>query len=230
MAFSDEEWVAIILSLKVAALAVTLSLPVGIAVAYLLSRRDFLGKTLLSGLVTLPLVLPPVVTGYLLLIAFGRKGVLGGVLESMGIVLSFRWTGAALAAAVMGFPLLVQAIRISMEAIDGRLEQAARTLGASPAWVFLTVTLPLCLPGIIAGVVIAFARSLGEFGATITFVSAIPGETQTLASAIHTALQDPDGEPQAFRLTLLSIALSMLAIFLSGYVSRFVAARLGARS
>jgi molybdate transport system permease protein len=230
MAFSDEEWVAIILSLKVAALAVTLSLPLGIAVAYLLSRRDFWGKTLLSGLVSLPLVLPPVVTGYLLLIAFGRKGVFGGALESLGIVLSFRWTGAALAAAVMGFPLLVQAIRISMEAIDGRLEQAARTLGASPVWVFLTVTLPLCLPGVIAGVVIAFARSLGEFGATITFVSAIPGETQTLASAIHTALQDPDGEPQAFRLTLLSIALSMLAIFLSGYISRFVAARLGARS
>lgn len=229
MAFSDEEWVAIFLSLKVAALAVTLSLPFGIGVAYLLSRRDFWGKSLLSGLVALPLVLPPVVTGYLLLIAFGRKGVLGGMLESLGIVLSFRWTGAALAAAVMGFPLLVQAIRISMEAIDGRLEQAARTLGASPAWVFLTVTLPLCLPGIIAGVVIAFARSLGEFGATITFVSAIPGETQTLASAIHAALQDPDGEPQAFRLTLLSIALSMLAIFLSGFISRFVAARLGAR-
>ncbi|MDH6266551.1 molybdate transport system permease protein [Rhizobium sp. SG_E_25_P2] len=229
MAFSDEEWVAIVLSLKVAALAVTLSLPLGIAVAYLLSRRDFWGKTLLSGLVTLPLVLPPVVTGYLLLIAFGRKGVFGSALESLGIVLSFRWTGAALAAAVMGFPLLVQAIRISMEAIDGRLEQAARTLGASPFWVFLTVTLPLCLPGIIAGVVIAFARSLGEFGATITFVSAIPGETQTLASAIHTALQDPDGEPQAFRLTLLSIALSMLAIFLSGYVSRLIAVRLGAR-
>ncbi|MCV3766345.1 molybdate ABC transporter permease subunit [Rhizobium sp. TRM95796] len=230
MAFSDEEWVAIILSLKVAALAVTLSLPLGIAVAYLLSRRDFWGKTLLSGLVSLPLVLPPVVTGYLLLVAFGRKGALGGALESLGVVLSFRWTGAALAAAVMGFPLLVQAIRISMEAIDERLEQAARTLGASPLWVFLTVTLPLCLPGVIAGVVIAFARSLGEFGATITFVSAIPGETQTLASAIHTALQDPDGEPQAFRLTLLSIALSMLAIFLSGFISRYVAARLGARS
>ncbi|MBB1248677.1 molybdate ABC transporter permease subunit [Rhizobium sp. G21] len=231
MTFSDEEWVAIILSLKVAALAVTLSLPFGIAVAYLLSRRDFWGKTLLSGLVSLPLVLPPVVTGYLLLIAFGRKGALGGALESLGVVLSFRWTGAALAAAVMGFPLLVQAIRISMEAIDQRLEQAAaRTLGASPLWVFLTVTLPLCLPGVIAGVVIAFARSLGEFGATITFVSAIPGETQTLASAIHTALQDPDGEPQAFRLTLLSIALSMLAIFLSGFISRYVAARLGARS
>lgn len=229
MAFSDEEWVAIILSLKVAALAVTFSLIPGIAVAYLLSRRDFWGKSLLSGLVTLPLVLPPVVTGYLLLIAFGRKGLFGGALESVGIVFSFRWTGAALAAAVMGFPLLVQAIRISMEAIDGRLEQAARTLGASPVWVFLTVTLPLCLPGIIAGVVIAFARSLGEFGATISFVSAIPGETQTLASAIHAALQDPDGEPQAFRLTLLSIALSMLAIFLSGYISRFVAARLGAR-
>jgi molybdate transport system permease protein len=230
MAFSDEEWTAIILSLKVAALAVTLSLPFGIAVAYLLSRRDFWGKTLLSGLVSLPLVLPPVVTGYLLLIAFGRKGALGGALESLGVVLSFRWTGAALAAAVMGFPLLVQAIRISMEAIDERLEQAARTLGASPLWVFMTVTLPLCLPGVIAGVVIAFARSLGEFGATITFVSAIPGETQTLASAIHTALQDPDGEPQAFRLTLLSIALSMLAIFLSGFISRYVAARLGARS
>jgi molybdate transport system permease protein len=230
MEFSDEEWVAILLSLKVAALAVTFSLPFAIVVAYILARRDFWGKSLLSAVVSLPLILPPVVTGYLLLIAFGRRGVFGAALEHVGLVFSFRWTGAALAAAVMGFPLLVQAIRISMEAIDLRLEAAARTLGANPFWVFLTVTLPLCLPGVVAGLVIAFARSLGEFGATITFVSAIPGETETLASAIHASLQDPDGEAQAWRLTMLSIAISILAIFLSGFVSRFVAARVGAKA
>ena len=229
MQFCEDEWIAITLSLKVAALAVSLSLPLGIYVAYLLARKEFFGKSLLSALVSLPLILPPVVTGYLLLVAFGRKGAAGIFFESVvGLVFSFRWTGAALAAAVMGFPLLVQAIRISMEAIDQRLEAAAGTLGAGPFWVFLSVTLPLSLPGIIAGTVLSFARSLGEFGATITFVSAIPGETQTLASAIHVALQDPDGEPEAFRLTLFAIAISFAAIFLSGFVSRFVARRLGA--
>jgi molybdate transport system permease protein len=231
MPLTDMEWVAIALSLRVAALAVACSLPLGIAVAWLLARRDFFGKSLFSAVITLPLILPPVVTGYLLLLAFGRRGPLGIVLESVfGFSFSFRWTGAALAAAVMGFPLLVQAIRISMEAIDRRLEDAAATLGASPLWVFLTVTLPLSLPGIVAGGVLAFARSLGEFGATITFVSAIPGETQTLASAISAALQDPDGEPEAWRLTLLSIAISFAAIFLSGLVSRFVARRVGGQS
>jgi molybdate transport system permease protein len=231
MNFGEDEWIAITLSLKVAALAVSFSLPLGIAVAWLLARREFFGKSLFSAIISLPLILPPVVTGYLLLVAFGRKGVLGIFFEStFGLVFSFRWTGAALAAAVMGFPLLVQAIRISMEAIDQRLEAAAGTLGARPLWVFLSVTLPLSLPGIIAGTVLAFARSLGEFGATITFVSAIPGETETLASAISSALQDPDGEPEAWRLTILSILISFAAIFLSGFVSRFVARRLGAQT
>ncbi|MBL0370781.1 molybdate ABC transporter permease subunit [Rhizobium sp. KVB221] len=228
MQFSAEEWVAITLSLQVAGLAVVVSLPLGILAAYILARHEFFGKSLFSALISLPLILPPVVTGYLLLVAFGRKGIFGGFLETFGIVFSFRWTGAALAAAVMGFPLLVQAIRISMEAIDRRLEAASSTLGASPLMVFLTVTLPLSLPGILAGAVLCFARSLGEFGATITFVSAIPGETQTLASAVHAALQDPDGEPTVFRLTLLSIVISFAAIFLSGFVSRFIARRVGA--
>ncbi|MFM2278716.1 MAG: hypothetical protein RLZZ444_947 [Pseudomonadota bacterium] len=229
MGFSEEEWVAIALSLKVAGLAVAISLPFGIAIAYVLARGRFAGRFLLEAAVSLPLILPPVVTGYLLLIAFGRKGFLGGFLDSaFGLVFSFRWTGAALAAAVMGFPLLVQSIRLSMEAIDARLEQAASTLGASPIMVFLTITLPLSLPGIVVGMVLSFARSMGEFGATITFVSAIPGETQTLASAIHAALQDPDGESTAWRLTLLSIGIAFSAIFLSGFVSRAVARRIGA--
>jgi molybdate transport system permease protein len=227
MGFNEEEWTAIRLSIQVASLAVACSLPLGILVAWLLARGKFYGKALLSGIVASPLILPPVVTGYVLLIAFGRKGVFGGALESIGIVFSFRWTGAALAAAVMGFPLLVQAIQLSIEAIDRRLEQAASTLGANPLMVFLTVTLPLSLPGIIAGVMLCFARSLGEFGATITFVSAIPGETQTLASAIHSALQDPDGEPMAYRLTLFSILISLSAIMLAGFLSRWVSRRIG---
>ena len=230
MGFSDEEWTAIRLSIEVAALAVAVSLPLGILVAYILARGRFYGKAVLSAIVALPLILPPVVTGYLLLMTFGRKGLLGGWLESIGIVLSFRWTGAAVAAAVMGFPLLVQAIQLSMEAIDRRLESAAGTLGANRFMVFLTVTLPLSLPGIIAGIVTSFARALGEFGATITFVSAIPGETQTLASAIHSLLQDPDGEPMALRLTFFSVAISFAAILLAGSVSRFAARRLGASS
>ena len=227
MGFTDQEWTAITLSIEVAMLAVTVSLPFGILVAFLLARCRFHGKALLSAIVSAPLILPPVVTGYLLLMVLGRKGLLGGWLESVGIVFSFRWTGAAVAAAVMGFPLLVQAIQLSMEAIDRRLESAAGTLGANPFMVFLTVTLPLSLPGIIAGVVLCFARSLGEFGATITFVSAIPGETQTLASAIHAALQDPDGEPMAYRLTVFSVLISLAAIILAGFVSRRVARRLG---
>jgi len=230
MGFSEEEWTAIRLSIEVAALAVTISLPFGILVAYLLARGQFYGKAVLNAIIFMPLILPPVVTGYLLLMMFGRKGLLGGFLESIGIVFSFRWTGAAIAAAVMGFPLLVQAIQLSMEAIDQRLESAAGTLGANKLMVFLTVTLPLSLPGIIAGVVLCFARSLGEFGATITFVSAIPGETQTLASAIHAALQDPDGEPMAYRLTVFSVLISLAAIVLAGAVSRYAARRLGASS
>jgi len=228
MQFSDAEWVAIELSLRVAALAVSVSLPLGIAVAWLLARREFFGKSLLSASISLPLILPPVVTGYVLLLAFGRRGPLGIFLQTVfDFSFSFRWTGAALAAAIMGFPLLVQAIRISMETIDRRLEAAAGTLGANPFWVFFTITLPLALPGIIAGTVLAFARSLGEFGATITFVSAIPGETQTMASAISAALQDPDGESEAWRLTILSILISFAAILLSGFVSRFIARRVG---
>lgn len=228
MGFSEEEWTAIRLSIQVASLAAACSLPFGILVAWLLARGRFYGKALLSGIVASPLILPPVVTGYILLIAFGRKGLFGSALESVGIVFSFRWTGAAVAAAVMGFPLLVQAIQLSMEAIDRRLEQAAGTLGANPLMVFFTITLPLGLPGIIAGMVLCFARSLGEFGATITFVSAIPGETQTLASAIHAALQDPEGEPMAYRLTLFSVLISLAAILLASLVSRWAARRLGA--
>jgi molybdate transport system permease protein len=217
------------LSLKVAATAVAFSLPFGVAVAWLLSRRDFWGKTLLNGIVHLPLIMPPVVTGYLLLLTFGRRGTVGAFLDQwFGLVFSFRWTGAALAAAVMGFPLLVRSIRLSLDAVDRRLEAAASTLGASPLSVFATVTLPLILPGIAAGAVLAFAKAMGEFGATITFVSNIPGETQTLASAIYTYTQVPGGDYAAMRLTLISIGLSLAALVASEVVSRRLALRLGA--
>ncbi|CAH0339767.1 molybdate ABC transporter permease subunit [Rhizobium sp. CECT 9324] len=228
MTLTAEEWTAMLLSLKVAAVAVVFSLPVGIAVAWLLSRREFWGKTLLNGLVHLPLIMPPVVTGYLLLITFGRKGSVGAFLESwFGLVFSFRWTGAALAAAVMGFPLLVRSIRLSMDAVDRRLEAAAATLGAPPPYVFVTVTLPLILPGIAAGAILAFAKAMGEFGATITFVSNIPGETQTLASAIYTYTQVPGGDVAAMRLTLISIAISFAALIASEVLARRLAARMG---
>lgn len=226
MEFQPEDWVAITLSLKVAAVAVAFSLPVGIAVAWLLARHEFPGKTLLNGFIHLPLILPPVVTGYLLLLTFGRKGALGAFLEQdLGIVLSFRWTGAALAAAVMGFPLMVRAIRLSMEAVDRRLEAAASSLGAPPLSVFLTVTLPLSLPGIFAGAILAFAKALGEFGATITFVSNIPGETQTLAALIYTYTQLPEGDSAAMRLTLVSILISLAALALSELFARRLHAR-----
>ncbi|WP_454287975.1 molybdate ABC transporter permease subunit [Rhizobium arsenicireducens] len=229
MALTPEELTAMQLSLKVAATAVAFSLPFGIAVAWLLSRRDFWGKSLLNGLVHLPLIMPPVVTGYLLLLTFGRRGAVGAFLEEwFGLVFSFRWTGAALAAAVMGFPLLVRSIRLSLDAVDRRLETAASTLGAAPAWVFATVTLPLILPGIAAGAVLAFAKAMGEFGATITFVSNIPGETQTLASAIYTYTQVPGGDVAAMRLTLISIAVSLAALVGSEVLSRRMAARIGA--
>lgn len=228
MSLTDAEMTALLLSLKVAGVAVLFSLPVGLAVAWLLSRRDFPGKTVLNGLVHLPLVLPPVVTGYLLLLSFGRKGPIGGFLEqSLGLIFSFRWTGAALAAAVMGFPLLVRSIRLSLDAVDVRLEDAASTLGASPVRVFLTITLPLILPGMLAGAILAFAKAMGEFGATITFVSNIPGETQTLASAIYTYTQVPGGDLAAMRLTLLSIAVSLLALIASEVLARRLAARMG---
>lgn len=229
MALTPEELTAMLLSLKVAATAVAFSLPFGIAVAWVLSRREFWGKSLLNGLVHLPLIMPPVVTGYLLLLTFGRRGAVGAFLEEwFGLVFSFRWTGAALAAGVMGFPLLVRSIRLSLDAVDRRLETAASTLGAAPAWVFVTVTLPLILPGIAAGAVLAFAKAMGEFGATITFVSNIPGETQTLASAIYTYTQVPGGDVAAMRLTLISIVISLAAVIGSDVLSRRVAARIGA--
>jgi molybdate transport system permease protein len=221
IALQPEDWVAIRLSLKVAATATLFSLPLGIAVAFALARGRFYGRTLLDGLVHLPLVLPPVVIGYLLLIHFGRQGSFGSFLEAkFGLVFAFRWTGAALACAVMGFPLMVQPIRLTMESIDVRLEQAASTLGASPLWVFLTITLPLSLPGIIAGAVMCFAKSLGEFGATITFVSNIPGETQTIPSAIHAYISAPDGDSGAFRLSLVSLMLAFSALLISQFLVR----------
>lgn len=227
LALSPEEWTAVRLSVWVSTWATFVSLPLGIAVAWLLARRDFWGKSALNGLVHLPLILPPVVTGYLLLITFGRRGPVGSLLESCcGLVFSFRWTGAALACGVMAFPLMVRAIRISIEAVDRRLEAAAGTLGARPAWVFATVTLPLILPGVIAGMILAFAKAMGEFGATITFVSNIPGETQTLPSAIYTLTQVPGGEVGAMRLTLVSIAIAMLALLASEVLARRVSRRL----
>ena len=210
-----EEWQAVLLSLKVALWATLASLPPGILAAYALARWSFPGKALLNGLIHLPLVLPPVVTGYLLLLTFGARGPLGAPLAELGLTFAFRWTGAALAAAVMGFPLLVRAIRLSIEAADPRLEQAAGTLGASRPWVFATVTLPLILPGIIAGGVLAFAKAMGEFGATITFVSNIPGQTRTLPSAIYAFLQVPGGEGAALRLVSISVAVSMAALIAS---------------
>lgn len=222
-----EEWQAVALSLKVASVATLVSLPVGVAVAVLLARGQFWGRSVLNGLVLLPLILPPVVTGYVLLILFGRRGPVGSFLEdTFGIVFSFRWTGAALACAVMGFPLLVRSIRLSLEAVDPRLEAAAATLGANRAWVFLTITLPLILPGVASGMVLAFAKAMGEFGATITFVSNIPGETQTLPSAIYTFLQVPGGDASALRLTLISIGIAMLAVLGSELLAWRAKARL----
>ena len=218
---TPDEWVAIRLSLRIALVATAVALPFGVAIAWLLARKNFWGKALLDGLVHLPLVLPPVVTGYLLLISFGRKGPIGAFLaETFGIVFSFRWTGAALACGVMGFPLLVRAIRLSLEAIDRRLEDAAATLGASRLWVFATVTLPLALPGVIAGVVLCFAKALGEFGATITFVSNIPGETQTLSAAIYTYTNVPGGDAAAGRLVVVAIAIALVALIASEWFAR----------
>ena len=201
LGLSPTEWTAVELSLRIAIVATAVALPFGIAIGWVLARKEFWGKTLLDGIVYLPLVLPPVVTGYLLLISFGRRGLIGAFLaDYLGIVFSFRWTGAALSCGIMGFPLMVRPIRLALEAIDRRLEDAGATLGASPVLVFLTITLPLALPGIIAGAVLCFARALGEFGATITFVSNIPGETQTISAAIYSLLQVPDGEAAAGRL------------------------------
>jgi molybdate transport system permease protein len=223
---SPEEWTAIRLSLWVSSIAMFASLPFGIAVAVALARGNFWGKSLLNGIVHLPLILPPVVTGFLLLVLFGRRGAIGQFLDSwFGIVFSFRWTGAALACAVMAFPLMVRSIRLSIEAVDRKLEEAAGTLGASPFWVFLTVTLPLILPGIIAGMILAFAKAMGEFGATITFVSNIPGETQTLSAAIYTFTQVPGGDAGALRLTIVSVVISMLALLVSEFLARIIGKR-----
>jgi molybdate transport system permease protein len=223
---SPDEWVAVALSLRIAIVATVWALPFGIAIGWLLARKNFWGKTLLDGLVHLPLVLPPVVTGYLLLISFGRKGPLGVFLyDHFDIVFSFRWTGAALACGIMGFPLLVRPIRLALEAIDIKLEDAAATLGANRALVFLTVTLPLALPGVIAGVLLCFARALGEFGATITFVSNIPGETQTISAAIYTLTQVPGGDAAAGRLVLIAIVLALAALVASEFLARRAAIR-----
>ncbi|MBE1297519.1 MAG: molybdate ABC transporter permease subunit [Rhodobacteraceae bacterium] len=220
-----EEWQAVVLSLRVSLWATLLALPIAVLTAFALARWAFPGKQLLNGLVHLPLILPPVVTGYLLLLIFGTQGPVGGLLQELGIVLAFRWTGAALAAAIMGFPLMVRAIRLSIEAVDPKLEQAAATLGASRPWVFLTVTLPMILPGLIAGSILGFAKAMGEFGATITFVSNIPGQTQTLPSAVYAFLQIPGGEAAATRLVLISIVIAMDALLLSEVLARKAAKR-----
>ncbi len=226
MGLGEQEWLAVALSLKVAFWATMLSLPLGVYVAHLLARRDFWGKQLLNGLVHLPLIMPPVVTGYLLLLAFGTQGWIGKGLADLGVVLAFRWTGAVLAAAVMAFPLMVRAIRLSIEAVDPRLENTAMTLGASRWKVFTTITLPLSLPGIIAGAVLAFAKALGEFGATITFVASIPGETQTLPSAIYALLQVPGGETAAAKLVMISVVIAIAAVLASEVLARKVSSRM----
>ncbi|MFG1421133.1 molybdate ABC transporter permease subunit [Roseixanthobacter liquoris] len=218
---SADEWTAVVLTLRIATVAMLASLPFGILMALALARGRFWGKSVLNGIVHLPLVLPPVVTGFILLLLFGRRGPIGAFLDAhFGIVFSFRWTGAALACAVMGFPLMVRTIRLSIEAVDRKLEDAAGTLGASPVWVFLTVTLPLILPGVIAGMILSFAKAMGEFGATITFVSNIPGETQTLSAAIYSFTQVPGGDAGALRLTLISVAISMAALIASEILAR----------
>lgn len=224
-----EEWQAVTLSLKVSACATLLSLPLAMLAAHALARWQFPGRALLNGLVHLPLIMPPVVTGYVLLMLFGPAGSAGRVLQSLGLTLAFNWAGAALAAAVMGFPLMVRAIRLSIEAVDPRLEQAAATLGASRVWVFVTVTLPLILPGLIAGIILGFAKAMGEFGATITFVSNIPGQTQTIPSAIYAFLQVPGGETAAVRLVTISIVLALGALLLSESAARWAARQVGGK-
>ena len=218
---SPVEIEALLLSLRVAAWCVLLSLPFGILVAWVLSRRQFFGQVIFDGLIHLPLVIPPVVVGYLLLVLFGKQGPIGGFLsDAFGISVIFTWKGAAIASAVMAFPLMVRAIRLSFDMVDRGLEQAAATLGASPLRVFFTITLPLIAPGILVGVILAFARSLGEFGATITFVSNIPGETRTLPLALFTQIQTPEGDEGAIRLVVISIVLALVALISSEYLAR----------
>ena len=227
-ALTPDELGIVALSLRVAFVSVVVSLPFAVLVAYALARGSFPGKTLVDAIVHLPLVLPPVVVGFALLALFGRRGPLGALLEQwFGITVAFRWTGAALASAIMGFPLMVRAIRLSIAAIDRRLEVAARTLGASRRWTFLSITLPLALPGIVTGTLLSFARGLGEFGATITFVSNIPGETQTLPLAIYTFTQVPGGDAGALRLSLIAVVLSLVALAASEWLTRRVDRGLG---
>jgi len=226
---SPQEWNAVALSLRVSFWATLCSLPLAVFVAHLLARREFLGKQLLNGIVHLPLILPPVVTGYLLLLTFGTRGPIGGLLERVGIVFAFRWEGAALAAGIMAFPLMVRAIRLSIEAVDPKLEQASATLGASRFWVFATVTLPLILPGVIAGAILAFAKAMGEFGATITFVANIPGQTQTLPTAIYAFLQVPGAESSAIRLVVISVVVAMSALLVSEVIAKRLALRIAGR-
>ena len=218
---SPDEWQILALSVRVAIVSVVCSLPVAVLVALVIARLEFPGKTLLDALVHLPLVLPPVVVGFALLVLFGKRGPIGSLLDAwFGFTFAFRWTGAALASALMGFPLMVRAIRLSIEAVDRRLETAARTLGGSPVFVFASVTLPLALPGIVTGTLLSFARGLGEFGATITFVSNIPGETRTLPLAIYTFTQVPGGDAQALRLSVVAVVVSMLALAASEWLTR----------
>ncbi len=222
--FGPEEWAAIKLSLLVAVWAVAVSLPLGVYVAYVLARKQFWGRQVLNAVVHLPLVLPPVVTGYVLLLWFGRRAPIGEFLENtFGLVLAFRWTGAVLAAAIMAFPLMVRSIRLAIEAVDPKLEQAAETLGASRFYVFATVTLPLIIPGILAGCVLAFAKALGEFGATITFVANIPNKTQTIPSAIYALMQVPGSETATARLVMVSVALSVCALLVSEWMANRMA-------
>ena len=227
---SPAEYAAISLSLRVGFWATLVSLPFGIITAYVLARKSFWGKQIVNGLVHLPLILPPVVTGYLLLLGFGRQGPFGTILaDCCGVVLAFQWTGAVLAAAIMAFPLMVRAIRLGIEAVDPQLEEAASTLGASPLRVFATVTIPLILPGILAGAILAFAKALGEFGATITFVANIPGQTQTLPAAIYTLLQVPNGDAAAFRLVVIAIFVAMMALILSEYLAKQLGKKVSGR-
>lgn len=229
-ALGPQEWTAIWLSLRVALVATLAALPVAIWVAYVLARKTFPGRQLLNGIVHLPLVLPPVVTGYLLLVLFGQQGPIGGILyQTFGISFAFRWTGAALAAAIMAFPLMVRAIRLGFEAVDPGLEDAAATLGASRWRIWRTVTLPLVVPGILAGAILGFAKALGEFGATITFVAAIPGQTQTIPTAIYGLLQVPGSEPAVLGLVTVSIILAMGALLVSEWLARRMAKRLGGK-
>ena len=226
---SPSEIEAVLLSLKVAFWATILSLPFGIGVGFVLARFEFPGKQVLNGLVHLPLILPPVVTGFILLKLFGTQGPIGGVLKDLGIVIAFSWTGAALAAAIMAFPLMVRAMRLSLEAVDPKLEDAARSLGAPPWAVFATLTLPLSLPGVLAGAILGFAKAMGEFGATITFVSNIPNQTRTIPSAIYTFLQQPGGEQGALILVAVSIFIAILALVLSEILARALSKRIGGR-